>query len=57
MLDDALHDALCAWVDRSYRDRLVPQDLADPALHRESMTALDELTKLLKLGSVYDFQR
>ena len=57
LVDDALHDALCAWVDRSYRDRLVPQDLADPALHREGMKALDELTQLLKLGSVYDFQR
>ena len=57
MLDDALHDSLCAWVDRHYRDKLVPQDLADPALHREGMTALDELTKLLRLGSVYDFQR
>jgi succinylarginine dihydrolase len=57
MLDDALHEALCAWVDRHYREKLVPQDLADPALAREGMTALDELTTLLKLGPVYDFQR
>ncbi len=56
-LDDALDDALCAWVDRHYRDRLVAADLADPALAREGMPALDELTALLGLGAVYDFQR
>jgi succinylarginine dihydrolase len=57
VLDDALYDALCAWVDAHYRDRLTPADLADPSLARESMRALDELTRLLRLGSVYDFQR
>ena len=56
LLDDTLYDTLCAWVDRHYRDRLVAQDLADPALARECMTALDELTRILRLGSVYDFQ-
>jgi succinylarginine dihydrolase len=56
ILDDSLYDTLCDWVDRHYRDRLVPQDLADPALAREGMTALDELTGILRLGSVYDFQ-
>ena len=57
LLDDALHDALAAWIDRHYRDRLVPSDLADPALARESLQALDELTAILSLGSLYDFQR
>ncbi len=57
VLDDALYERLCAWVDRHYRDRLDPSDLADPALAREGMVALDELTGLLRLGSVYDFQR
>ena len=56
-LDDALYEELKAWVDRSYRDRLVPADLADPALAREGMQALDELTRILALGSLYDFQR
>lgn len=56
-LTDALHAALLAWIDRHYRDRLEPSDHADPALARESMAALDELTRLLGLGSVYDFQR
>ena len=52
-----LHARLVAWVTRHYRDRLVPSDLADPALAREGMRALDELTGILGLGSVYDFQR
>jgi succinylarginine dihydrolase len=57
LLDPALETALTAWIGRHYRDRLVPADLADPALGQESMRALDELTQLLGLGSVYDFQR
>ncbi len=56
-LDDALYEALVGWVDRSYRDRLAPADLADPSLAREGMRALDELTQLLKLGPIYDFQK
>ena len=57
ILDQGLYDALTAWVGCHYRDRLAPADLADPALMRESFQALDELTAILKLGSVYDFQR
>ena len=57
VLDDALERDLAEWIERSYRDRLVPADLADPRLAREAMTALDELTRILRLGSVYDFQR
>ncbi len=57
LLDDALAEALGAWVDRHYRDRLTEGDLADPLLARESFQALDELTQLLDLGSIYDFQR
>ena len=56
-LDDALHAELLAWVRRHYRDRLVPGDLADPALLDEGRRALDELSRLLGLGSVYPFQR
>lgn len=57
ILDQGLYDALTAWVGRHYRDRLAPDDLADPALMRESFQALDDLTEILKLGSIYDFQR
>jgi succinylarginine dihydrolase len=54
--DPPLHDDLSTWIQKHYRDRLAPADLADPALAREGMAALDELTRLLRLGSVYDFQ-
>jgi succinylarginine dihydrolase len=53
----ALHAQLAAWVARHYRDRLLPADLADPGLLDESRTALDRLTQLLRLGSLYPFQR
>ncbi len=57
LFSDALHARLVEWVSRHYRDRLVAADLADPALAREGMAALDELTRILRLGPVYDFQR
>lgn len=53
----SLYDTLLQWVDRHYRDRLGEADLADPQLLVECRTALDELTQILKLGSVYPFQR
>jgi succinylarginine dihydrolase len=56
-VDDALAADLHAWIVRNYRDRLAPQDLADPQLLDESRRALDELSQLLRIGSVYDFQR
>jgi succinylarginine dihydrolase len=55
--DEELAAELEAWVNRYYRDRLTGADLADPRLARESMSALDELTRILKLGHVYEFQR
>jgi succinylarginine dihydrolase len=51
------HAALRAWVQRHYRDELRAADLADPHLLEESRRALDELTRLLGLGSIYPFQR
>jgi succinylarginine dihydrolase len=55
-VDDALFVALTAWVERHYRDRLSPADLADPALLTESRHALDELSRLLGLPNIYPFQ-
>lgn len=56
--DADLHDRLAAWAGRHYRDRLVPGDLADPALLDESRAALDALTGILGLGGgFYPFQR
>jgi succinylarginine dihydrolase len=57
LLDDELLDRLTQVVERRYRDRLVLDDLADPSLAVEAATALDEITALLGLSSVYDFQR
>ncbi|MDP5459831.1 N-succinylarginine dihydrolase [Alishewanella sp. SMS8] len=57
MMNDTLFANLNNWVDKHYRDRLSEAELADPQLIIESRTALDELTQLLKLGSVYSFQR
>jgi succinylarginine dihydrolase len=56
-LDDALFERLQAWIGRHYRDRLVFDDLADPQLLDESRRALDELARLLKLGTPYEFQQ
>lgn len=53
-----LHATLRGWAERRYRDRLAPEDLADPTLLEESRAALDELTSIMDLGSgFYPFQR
>lgn len=51
------HAELVSWVKQHYRDRLVLADLAAPELLDESRTALDRLTQILGLGSIYEFQR
>jgi succinylarginine dihydrolase len=56
LLDAALLARLTAWAERHYRERLHADDLADPRLLDESRTALDELTAMLDLGSIYPFQ-
>ena len=57
LMNDQLFATLNQWVDKHYRDEISEADLADPLLLNESRTALDELTKILQLGSVYQFQR
>ncbi|MCG3759574.1 N-succinylarginine dihydrolase [Vibrio cincinnatiensis] len=57
LLDDHLYHLLTGWVKKHYRDRLGESDLADPSLLNENRTALDELTQIMKLGSIYPFQR
>ncbi|MGO3346383.1 MAG: N-succinylarginine dihydrolase [Marinomonas sp.] len=57
LMNDTLFNRLNNWVDAHYRDSLGESDLADPQLLIESRTALDELTTILDLGSVYEFQR
>ena len=48
---------LRALVTKHYRDELNPADLLDNNLVQESYRFLDELTQLLDLGNVYDFQK
>jgi succinylarginine dihydrolase len=57
ILDQSLYDELKAWIEKHYRDRISPKDLEDPALLHESRNALDELTHIMSLGSIYDFQK
>ncbi|PJE53780.1 N-succinylarginine dihydrolase [Marinomonas sp. BSi20584] len=57
LMNDALFERLNIWVDKHYRDELHEKDLADPQLLIESRNALDELTQIMHLGSVYEFQR
>ncbi len=57
LMNDRLFTQLNHWAEKYYRDRLTVEDLADPQLLSENNHALDDLTKLLNLGSVYEFQR
>ena len=55
-LTASLDSALDRWIRCHYRDRLAATDLRDPALLDESRHALDELTRILALPSIYPFQ-
>jgi succinylarginine dihydrolase len=57
LLDDSLYQLLRHWVNKHYRDRLTEADLADPQLLLENRRALDELTQIMNLGSIYAFQQ
>ncbi|HJT50380.1 MAG TPA: N-succinylarginine dihydrolase [Nitrosospira sp.] len=57
ILDQNLYHELKVWIEKHYRDRISPDDLTDPRLARESRAALDELTAILRLGPIYDFQK
>lgn len=55
-LNDDLYHKLKNWIQKHYRDRLDIKDLADPNLLDEGFRALDALTEILKLPSLYTFQ-
>jgi succinylarginine dihydrolase len=57
LLDDARYEALRACIAARYRDRVTLADLVDPRFVDECRVALDEITAILGLASVYDFQR
>jgi succinylarginine dihydrolase len=55
VLDDALYDALHAWIVKHYRDRVTPTDLGDPDFFDENRRALSELSSLLNVPiDLYD---
>lgn len=56
IMTDPLFDQLDSWILKHYRTHLVVSDLSDPNLIDETLTALDELTTILNLGSIYPFQ-
>lgn len=55
VMTEPLYHTLVAWVEKHYRDRLAPEDLADPALAIEVRSALEELSRILQLPDLYDF--
>lgn len=52
LLDEALIDALQACVRATYRDRLAPSDLADPAFAEECRLAREGILDILELGAL-----
>ena len=55
LITEAKYAVLVAWVEKHYRDRLAPEDLADPQLAIEVQTALDELSAILGMAGLYKF--
>jgi succinylarginine dihydrolase len=56
MLDESRIVILEGWVDRHYRDRVLPGDLGDPLMIDEGRRALVDLCALLGLPAIYGFQ-
>jgi succinylarginine dihydrolase len=54
---ELLFDELTSWVKQYYRESLSQSDFRDPGLLAEIQTALDKLTQILELGSIYSFQK
>ncbi|KTD19275.1 succinylarginine dihydrolase [Legionella lansingensis] len=57
LINEELLATLEAWINRHYRSQLHATELGDPLFIDECFTALDELSNILKLGSIYPFQR
>lgn len=57
LLTNELYLELKKWIEQHFRDHLTLDDLRDPILLVETREALDKLTQILNLGSIYDFQR
>lgn len=57
IVSEALLNRIEAWIKRHYRTELHADDLDDKQLIDECFTALDELSSILNLGSIYSFQK
>lgn len=57
LMNNDLYLSLKNWINTHYRDRVSEADLADPQLLMENRQALDALTQIMKLGSIYSFQQ
>jgi succinylarginine dihydrolase len=55
IMTDSLYAKLVPWVEKHYRDRIEPNDLADPQLAIECAAALEELETILGLPGLYRF--
>jgi succinylarginine dihydrolase len=51
ILTDALYEKLVAWVGSNYREQILPDDLRDPSLIDESLTAIEQLAGILELSA------
>lgn len=56
LLNEDRVNQLRSWVNKHYRDELSADDLRDPSIIDENHKSLDELTQILELGNIYDFQ-
>ena len=54
---EARYHRLVEWVERWYPEELAASELADPVRLTSARDALDELTGILELPGLYDFQR
>jgi succinylarginine dihydrolase len=54
IMTEDLYARLVPWVEKHYRDRIEPKDLADPQLAIECMAALEELERILGLPGLYE---
>ena len=56
LFTDRLYDRLSEHILKYYPTQLNLKDLADPKLYMRNCEALDNLTNILELGDIYDFQ-
>lgn len=56
LLTNDLYVTLQDWIKRFYPERLSISDLGDPQLLAHNMQALNEVSRILKLENIYNFQ-